>query len=205
MSLRPRFPIFTERLKLRQLSLADLPALLSYRGMPEVCRYLPFEPMDEQVLRERLAGDLGRCEIAAEGDSMTLGVELASDGRLVGDVVLFFRSAAHSGGEVGYVFHPDVAGRGYATEACRAILYLAFDPGTDGLGLHRLVAQMDARNQASERLATRLGMRREAHFHRNEWFKGEWADLVVYAMLADEWRMRPDQQRRPVLDNSGSS
>jgi RimJ/RimL family protein N-acetyltransferase len=31
-------------------------------------------------------------------------------------------------------------------------------------------------------------MRREAHFVQNEFFKGEWSDELVYAMLNDEWR-----------------
>jgi RimJ/RimL family protein N-acetyltransferase len=104
-------------------------------------------------------------------------------GRLVGDVVLFFRSRADRGGEIGYVFHPDAGGRGYATEACSAVLGLAFD----GLGLHRVVARLDARNEASARLAARLGMRQEAHFLRNELFKGEWTDELVFALLAEEW------------------
>ena len=188
MELRPEYPVRTERLVLRPLVPDDTAALLAYRGRAEVCRYLPFAPMDEQVLAARLAGDLGRREISAEGQGLTLGVELAESGRLVGDVVLFATSAQHAGGEIGYVFHPDVAGRGYATEACTAVLDLAF--AAEGLGLHRVVARMDARNASSARLAARLGMRREAHFRSSELFKGEWADLVVFALLADEWNAR---------------
>jgi RimJ/RimL family protein N-acetyltransferase len=186
MELRPSYPISTSRLRLRPLGLEDTEELLAYRGRADVCRYLPFEPMDEQVLAARLAGDLGRREISAEGQGLTLGVELTATGRLVGDVVLFFRSAHHAEGEIGYVFHPDVAGQGYATEACAAVLNLAFDK-VDGLGLHRVVARMDARNSASARLASRLGMRREAHHRSSEMFKGEWADVVVYALLDHEW------------------
>jgi RimJ/RimL family protein N-acetyltransferase len=145
--------------------------------------------MNEQVLAARLAGDLGRREITAEGQGLTLGVELAAGGRLVGDVVLFLRSADHAGGEIGYVFHPDVAGQGYAAEACAAVLDLAFD-NSGGLGLHRLIARMDARNRASLRLASKLGMRQEAHFRSSEMFKGAWADVVIYAMLAYEWHAR---------------
>jgi RimJ/RimL family protein N-acetyltransferase len=183
---RPLYPIATERLRLRPLTLDDMEGLIAYRGRPDVCRYLPFEPMDEQVLSARLSDDLGRTEIRNEGDALTLGVELADSGQLVGDVVLFFRSAKHLGGELGYVFRPDVAGHGYATEACVAVLNFAFDAGV-GLGLHRVIAQMDGRNLESARLAERLGMRREACFRRSQWFKGEWADLVVYALLAEEW------------------
>ena len=36
---------------------------------------------------------------------------------MIGDLVLFWHSAEHKSGEIGYVFHPDVAGQGYATEA----------------------------------------------------------------------------------------
>jgi RimJ/RimL family protein N-acetyltransferase len=186
MQLSPAYPVTTARLRLRPLSPDDIPDLLAYRGDPEVCRYLPFEPMSEEVLAARTAGDLGRSEITAEGQAMTLGAETISDGRLVGDVVLFFHSERHAGGEIGYAFHPDVAGQGFASEACAAVLDLAYQE----LGLHRVVANMDARNLASMRLAERLGMRREAHYVSCEMFKGEWADLMVYAMLADEWRSR---------------
>jgi RimJ/RimL family protein N-acetyltransferase len=41
---------------------------------------------------------------------------------LVGDVTLFWRSEQHHPGEVGYIFHPGHGGRGYATEATRALL-----------------------------------------------------------------------------------
>ncbi len=54
-------------------------------------------------------------------------------------------------------------------------------------GLRRLVAQIDADNERSAALAERIGMRREAHFVENEWFKGRWSDLLVYAVLDREW------------------
>jgi len=36
----------------------------------------------------------------------------------------------------------------------------------------------------------KLGMRREAHFVHDEFFKGEWSDQLVYAILDEEWRAR---------------
>ena len=187
MDFRPSYPVLTARLMLRPLDLDDIDSLVAYRGRADVCRYLPFEPMDEQVVATRLAGELGRREITAEGQALTLGAELTSTGRLVGDVTLFFHSANHGRGEIGYAFHPDIAGQGYATEACMAVLGLVFDK-VNGLGLHRIEARMDARNSASARLASRLGMCREAHHRSSEMFKGEWADVVVYALLEHDWR-----------------
>jgi RimJ/RimL family protein N-acetyltransferase len=47
---------------------------------------------------------------------------------------------------------------------------------------------MEARNGASARLASRLGMRQEAHHRSSEMFKGEWADILIYALLDSEWQ-----------------
>lgn len=172
---------------MRPLCGDDLQPLLAYRGDPEVCRDLPFPPMDEGVLSERLARDLGRTEITGEGQGLTLGLRLAATGELIGDVVLFFHSSEHRSGEIGYVLNPAFGGQGYATEAAAAVLDLAFAPEW-GLALHRVTARMVSTNAASARLASRLGMRQEAHHRSSEMFKGSWIDVLIYAILAEEWR-----------------
>lgn len=168
---------------LRPLSAADADALVSYRSLEEVCRFVPFEPMNAEVVATKLDEGWSRTAITAEGEALTLGAELADTGQLIGDVMLFFQSAEHRGGEIGWVFHPGYSGHGYATEAAHAMLHLAFDQ----LRLHRVTARVDARNDASLRLGERLGMRREAHLVANEWFKGAWSDEVGLALLEDEW------------------
>lgn len=183
MKLRPDYPVPTDRLRLRPLATADIDDLVSYRSLQRVCRFVPFEPMDGDAVAERIAGVWAPREISAEGQSLTLGVELAATSRVIGDVVLFFHSAEHRGGEIGWVFHPDRSGHGYATEAAHAVLHLAFDE----LALHRVVARVDSRNEASIRLAERLRMRREAHLVENEWFKGGWSEEVGFAILEGEW------------------
>jgi RimJ/RimL family protein N-acetyltransferase len=181
--LQPDYPVRTGRLLLRPLTAADTDALLSYRGLPEVCRYVPFEPMTRDEILGRLGSMWANHGLTDEGQALTLGVEVAATGRLIGDVVLFWHSREHRSGEIGYVVHPDAAGQGYATEAARALLGLAFDR----LGLHRVIARVDERNEPSARLARRLGMRQEARLVRNEFFKGEWSTELDFAMLADEW------------------
>lgn len=183
VELRPDYPVVTARLLLRPLSSADTEALVSYRSLEEVCRFVPFEPMDATVVSDRLAGGWSRRAIMAEGEALTSGVEVAGTGQLIGDVMLLFASAEHRGGEIGWVFHPGHSGHGYATEAAHAVLHLAFDQ----LGLHRVIARVDARNDASLRLGARLGMRREAHLVGNEWFKGVWSDEIDLAILEREW------------------
>jgi RimJ/RimL family protein N-acetyltransferase len=84
------------------------------------------------------------------------------------------------------VLNPTLSGHGYATEAANAMLRLGFEQ----LGLHRIVARIDEDNEASARLARRLGMRQEARLVHNEFFKGRWSNELDFAMLAEEWFAR---------------
>lgn len=183
-SLRPTYPIRSDRLLLRPLTSADAGALLSYRSRQDVCQYVPFDPMTGEVIAGHLAGQWARTELTGEGQSLTLGAEVEETGELAGDLILFWHSREHAGGELGYVFNPGSGGRGYATEAARMMLRLGFEE----LGLHRIIARIDERNEPSVRLARRLGMRQEARLVENEFFKGEWSTEVDFAMLASEWR-----------------
>jgi len=181
--LSPDYPIRTERLLLRPFEPGDLDAMAVIHGDPAVVRFLYLGVRDRDALRPVLEEKGQRTVLAKEGDSLNLAAVLAATGELVGDVVLFWRSEEHRMGEVGYIFDPAHAGRGYATEAARALLRLGFEE----LGLHRIVGRLDARNTASARVLERLGMRREGHFVENELVKGEWTDELVYAMLEREW------------------
>jgi RimJ/RimL family protein N-acetyltransferase len=179
----PAYPVRTRRLSLRPLTGRDIDALLTYRADAEVCRYLPFEPMTRADIEQHLASRWAGTWLTDEGQELRLGVELAPTGELIGDVVLFWHSREHRGGEIGYVLNPGFQGHGYATEAARAVLSLGFEV----LGLHRIVARIDERNEASAGIARRLGMRQESRLVHNEVFKGEWRTRLDFAMLADEW------------------
>lgn len=186
MPLTPDCPIRTERLLLRFYTEDDLDAVHDVQSRPDVTRYLLWGPRDREEARESLRKKIASSGLREEGDDVTLAVVLPETGTLIGDVLLIWHSREHRQGEIGYIFHPDHAGHGYATEAVEVMLRLGFE----GLGLHRVTGRIDARNTASARVLQRLGMRREAHLVQNELVKGEWTDEVVYAMLEDEWRAR---------------
>lgn len=187
--LAPDYPMLTERLLLRPLDPeGDVAAMHAYRSIEEVCRYVPFSPGTLEEMAERFRDpERLRSAIDAEGQVLSLAIERRDTGAMIGDLVLFWHSVADGHAEIGYVLHPDHSGQGFATEACEALLALAFD---GGLPVHRVSARMDERNTASARVVARLGMRHEATHVEGEWFKGEWTTLLVFGLLRQEWASR---------------
>lgn len=143
---------------------------------------MPADPMRDAAAEAFIAERLTAISIVNDNDRIILAVE--HEGRVIGDVVIKAGQLADRQSEIGWAFNPDYHGRGLATEAARELLALAFDD----LAMHRAWAQLDPRNVASARLCERLGMRLEGQFRHDIWFKGEWGDTSIYALLADEWR-----------------
>lgn len=180
----------TERLVLRPLRESDLDDVYAYQSRDDVVRYLPWDVRTREASAEHLAKRVAWTRLENDGDFLVVAVELPAEpdrpARVIGDLSLILTSAANRQAEVGWVFHPDFHGQGYATEAAATLLELAFSE----LASHRVFANLDPRNDASVRLCTRLGMRREAHFVHDQIFKGEFADTYVYAILDVEWMTR---------------
>ncbi|MEU5725866.1 GNAT family protein [Micromonospora sp. NPDC047738] len=178
-------PIRTRRLTLRPVTPDDLDDVYAYQRRPDVCRWLlGGEPRTREQSRESVAAMAREDGLRVEGDVLTLAA--AADGRVTGTVELVWRSQADRTAEIGYVFNPEFSGRGLATEAAAALLGWGFEE----FGLHRVYGRCHAGNEASARLMTRLGMRCEARHVESYLFRGEWADQLVFAMLAREWRSR---------------
>jgi RimJ/RimL family protein N-acetyltransferase len=179
-----RYPLETDRLRLRPFTAGDFDALSAYQSRPDVTRFLYWGPRDPQEVRAALEKKIASRAIRAEGDALALAVELTGTSQVIGDFILQLTREQHRTAELGYVIHPDHQGNGYATEAGWVLLRIAFEH----LSLHRVVAGLDARNIASARVLEKLGMRREAHFVENEFVKDEWQSAIEYAILEREWR-----------------
>jgi RimJ/RimL family protein N-acetyltransferase len=178
------WPLRTERLSLRLATKDDVEATWGYRRLEVVSEWLTRAPRRLEEYRAQFE-DPDRL-------AKTLVIEL--DGEVIGDLMIAVEDAwaqievAEQGegvqAELGWVLHPDHAGRGYASEAVRELVRLCFEE----LGLRRVTANCFADNESSWRLMERVGMRRELYtvkesLHRS----GEWLDGMGYALLADEW------------------
>jgi RimJ/RimL family protein N-acetyltransferase len=181
----------TERLILRPIEVGDWPAIHRYASLPEVVRYLPHEPFTEEdasAFALRWSEQARQLELAGSkhGDQWPemLVVQHRADGRIIGHIPFERFSPKYRTREIGWVLDPRYQGKGYATEAARAVLDLAFRQ----LGLHRVVATCDPRNTASYRVMEKLGMRREGHHRKDVQIRGEWSDEYFYAILEEEWK-----------------
>ncbi|WP_402469678.1 GNAT family N-acetyltransferase [Isoptericola aurantiacus] len=179
---RAPLPVRTSRLVLRTYTEEDVEPLLEYNADPEVARFLLEEPWTPENAETQVARRMQRTGIEEPGSALALVVE--HEGQVVGDVALWTTGDTTSRGEVGWAFHPAHTGRGFATEAMRTVLQIAFDH----YRMHRVVAQLDARNDRSARLCERIGLKQEGRLREDWWSKGEWTDTLVYAMLEREWK-----------------
>ncbi|RKW70558.1 N-acetyltransferase [Galactobacter caseinivorans] len=179
------WPVRTERLSLRRATLADMDAMWEYRRLDSVGEWLGWHPVDRADWDATFPSKLGP----------QLVVEL--EGRIIGDLMILVgdawgqrevkEQAAGTEAELGWVFHPDFGGRGYATEAVHAAIGISFEQ----VGLRRVTAGAFFANEASWRLMERVGMRRESvsikeSLHRDH----GWIDGILYALLKDEWAQR---------------
>jgi len=176
--------LLTPRLRLRPLQDADADALFAIFSDPEVMRYwstLPWTSLQQ-------ARDLITRDQAAHrsGDYVRLGLERRDDGVLIGNCTLFGLNRGSRRAEMGYGQLRAAWGRGYMGEALEALLHYGFGP----LGLNRVEADIDPRNEASGRALERLGFQREG-FLRERWIVGdEVSDSALYGLLRSDWVAR---------------
>jgi RimJ/RimL family protein N-acetyltransferase len=188
----------TARLTLRLHRGGDLDRLVAIHSQPEVARYLLQEPWTAEDGEAQLERRRRRTELAEPVGALALVIE--REGELVGTVSLWRTEQERRTVELGWTLDPEHGGAGYASEAVAAALRIAFGQPD----VHRVTAQLDARNTASERLATRVGMRREAHHRQDFWSKGEWTDTLVFALLATEHRQQQGSGQPASTDLTAS-
>ncbi|WP_166871016.1 GNAT family N-acetyltransferase [Salinibacterium sp. ZJ450] len=179
-------PLEADRVSLRMLTDQDVDVVHSYQSREDVCRYMLYEPRDHATVVAKVAEWSQHSRLEQDSDYLQLAVERRSDRRVLGDLYFTIKSVANQSAEIGWSLHPDHQGQGYASEAASAMLDVAFRV----MRLHRVVAELDPRNDPSVALCRRLGMREEARFVEDLRFKGEWADTGVYAILAREFLAR---------------
>lgn len=109
-------------------------------------------------------------------------------GEMAGQVEYNYLDWVNRTTEMGYWLGASFQGRGLVTRSCRALIEHAFGE----LKLNRVEMRCAVENRRSRRVPERLGFRQEGVLVQAEWMHDHFHDLVVYAVLAAEWRAAGD-------------
>lgn len=177
-----RIVLETDRLRIRQLTEADIPAIYAIFSHPEVMRYWASPPWtsitqaEERLVRIQ---DGYRSE-----EAFQWGIERKEDGALLGACSLFSFNRTSRRCEIGYALGRPYWGQGYMGEALRALVAYAFET----LDLNRLEADIDPRNTASAKTLERLGFQKEGFMPERWIVADEVSDTQWYGLLRRNWQ-----------------
>lgn len=159
MSAKPYIVLETERLVLRRPVLGDLNDYYGFYQDPEVRRYIPDHPRTYEETRQEVEWFLnGHPRNPKLGLWATVHKE---SGKLIGRCGLIpWTIEGQEEVEVAYLLIREFWGLGLATEAARSIAAYGFET----LHLPRLISLIEPENEASRRVAEKVGMRYERSF-----------------------------------------
>jgi len=143
-----------ERVVLRRLGVADLPAFQGYRHDEVLGRYQGWVPQSDAQAHAFL-DEMSRAALLAPGAWIQLGIADREAGVLIGDIGICVVADGESA-EIGFTLQASSQGRGWASEAVALAIGLVFEH----TAVTRVVGITDARNLASIRLLERVGLRR---------------------------------------------
>lgn len=167
-----RFPLLSDRLRLRRFRADDDRAIHEVYGDPEVMRHVAYCRAASPAESAEMVADYVRHQ--EEHGYAFWVIEERATGTVIGDAGF---EARDEGAEFGYTLARAWWGRGLATEAGRLCVSAAFRD----LGLPLLTAVVDPRNPASSRVLDKLGfgfrLRRTAYDRPHD----------EYLLTADDW------------------
>jgi len=173
------FPeLTTPRLVLRELHVKDVPRLDELLRDEEVTRYIGWGP-----IRHARKFIKGMRKNFAAGREIRWGICERSTGLLMGVIDLSHIDRGDQRAMAGFWLGRDYWGRGYMTEAFRAVLGYCFGE----LKLNRVWAGHIEGNAASGRVQQKCGLRYEGTQRQHHCLSGQFADSLLYGILKEDF------------------
>lgn len=174
--------IRTERLLLRRPTLKDARDLFEYARDPEVARFITWKP--HKSIKDSKKAILWMDEQYAGGRAITWGLIHPENARLIGTCGYVALYPNDERAEIGYAMSREYWGKGYMTEAVRAVLKFGFE----NMKLNRVEAKTNLENAVSSRLLEKVGMTYEGILRQYTFCKGQHLDLKMYSLLRSEYQ-----------------
>ena len=167
----------TERLLLRRLNANDVAEVFAMRSNPEVMQYIP-RPL-AQTKEDALAHILVIDEKIENNTGINWGITVKGEYKIMGIIGHYRIQPENHRAEIGYMSLPEYNGKGYISEAIKAVVAYGFEQ----MNLHSIEAVIDPGNTASEKVLLKNGFVKEAHILENELWEGKFWDTVIYSLL----------------------
>lgn len=103
--------------------------------------------------------------------------------QFIGDFAFWNISRENHRAEIGYTLKPEFWNKGYMTETLTCLINFGFND----LNLHSFEAEINPKNQNSEKALVKMGFQKEAYFKENRYFKGEYLDSEIYSLLEENF------------------
>jgi RimJ/RimL family protein N-acetyltransferase len=163
----------TKRLLIRSFTMGDLLDYYEYLSDPEVVWYEPYKAQTLEQVKNNI--------LELVNSNNMFAIELKSSKKMIGNI--YFGDIDSKTKVLGYVFNKKYWNQGYAKEATKSIISLAFRHS-----IQRIEAKCDPLNVPSWKLLESLGFTRISHLKKNTYFwkdeKGNpiWKDTFVYSL-----------------------
>ncbi len=181
INFHPFQNIETERLLLRRIDEQDADEVLALRGNPDTMKYIP-RPLAKSK-EDALAHIAMIEEKIVNNTGINWGITIKGSPKIIGIIGHYKISPENHRAEIGYMSFPETNGKGYMSEAIKAVIGYGFKQ----MNLHSIEAIIDPENTASERVLQKNGFVKEAHILENELWDGKFLDTVIYSLLKRNW------------------
>jgi ribosomal-protein-alanine N-acetyltransferase len=177
----------TPRLTLREFRTSDASDVFEMYTRGELVQWLEHETMESiSEAEERVSN---RIKLFDNGWGYRWAITFKDDpDRVIGSCGYFsVRIATHTV-EMGFDLHPDYWRQGIMTEALTAVLNYTFSDGNT-MPVYRIEALVDPSNNPSMGLLSKLGFQEEGLRRGFGYWKGDYQDVLIFALLRDEWAL----------------
>jgi [ribosomal protein S5]-alanine N-acetyltransferase len=171
----------TERLSLSQVQYKDSDQLYEILSDPEVAKFDYFYPVTSKAEVTKFIDRYNK--EYEKNEEITWGINLKETDQLIGICCLGSFDEGARRAELGYDIAQAKWGRGYATEAIRAVV----DFGFNCMNLNRIEATITPGNDASVQVLKKLNFIQEGIFRERDLIKGKLEDGILMSILKREY------------------
>lgn len=171
----------SDRLVMQKMTEADVDDMYAYTSDADLLAHLPLNVTPTRA--EAQAAIRGFLDMYHARRVAPWGITIRESGRHIGICGFESWNPVTDRAEIGFLVAREFWRQGYASEAARRVMRFGFEK----MNLNRVEARVKPDNEPSRLLLRKLGMKYEGLMREHSWWRGEYHDLELYAILKREF------------------